>query len=252
MRSSDISIVVRDDTMNSVKQDDDSLEEKMDTDDEANAGDSEINDVTDILKRYEHLVDTSVMSEAVQNDSSHEREEEPAAKEVDPTVVGNKDAKGGQQQLKDSDDINETESPASNSESPKQKSNLKKCNQCDFTTKNSSYLKKHIDSKHTGISFPCSQCEYRATTKGNLKLHIQAKHDKIRYPCSFCDHQASLKGNLKAHIKKMHTSDPQLKDRVKNEKCEGLKSGLKEMKNVSEEALNPNESKQRNTFNAFQ
>ena len=99
MRISDISIDIRDDTMNSVKQDEDSLEEKMDTYEEAIAGDNEINDVTDILRRYEHLVDTSVMSEAVRNDSSHEREEESPAQDIDhndsleeDTAVGKKDA----------------------------------------------------------------------------------------------------------------------------------------------------------------
>ena len=43
------------------------------------------------------------------------------------------------------------------------------CKQCEFTSKDKSNLKKHIDYKHEGIRYACGQCEYKATTTSHLK-----------------------------------------------------------------------------------
>ena len=64
------------------------------------------------------------------------------------------------------------------------------CDQCEFTTKKSSALKKHKEARHKGIRYPCPQYDYAATTIRNLTLHKKSKHEGIRCPCDQCEYTA--------------------------------------------------------------
>ena len=45
------------------------------------------------------------------------------------------------------------------------------CDESDFITTNSEYLKHHRKVKDIGIRYPCHQCEYSATKPNYLKKH---------------------------------------------------------------------------------
>ena len=81
---------------------------------------------------------------------------------------------------------------------------LYSCNRCDYQSRTTRLLKKHIKSIHLGIRYPCDQCEYKAKLPGHLKTHKQVQHDEIRYYCDQCKFQAVDKSYLKAHMKSEH------------------------------------------------
>merc|ERR1712129_206097 len=50
------------------------------------------------------------------------------------------------------------------------------CSKCNYQTRKSQNLRRHIDSIHEGKKYPCDQCNYKASIDTNLKgtkeLHI--------------------------------------------------------------------------------
>ena len=78
------------------------------------------------------------------------------------------------------------------------------CQQCDYESSESRYLRHHVEAKHEGARYPCEQCEYKATLKGHLKQHVASIHQGVRYPCDQCDYRATRNTHLKTHKKVKH------------------------------------------------
>ena len=80
------------------------------------------------------------------------------------------------------------------------------CQQCDYQTESTSILQQHTNFIHNGITYPCQQCDFHARTTSHLQQHVKSKHEGIKYPCPQpqCDYQATLKGNLSQHNKLRH------------------------------------------------
>ena len=75
------------------------------------------------------------------------------------------------------------------------------CDQCDYKTTDSRYLKQHKASEHEvkltiheGVRFPCDQCDYEATTSSSLKQHKAS--EGVTHPCDQCDYEATRKCSL--------------------------------------------------------
>ena len=46
------------------------------------------------------------------------------------------------------------------------------CQECDYESKFSGNVRKHVEAKHEGICYACDQCEYKATQPGNLQRYV--------------------------------------------------------------------------------
>ena len=58
------------------------------------------------------------------------------------------------------------------------------CPDCDYKTKDSSNIKRHIQTIHEGIAICCKQCEFKTPRKDKLKLHMKLVHEGIQFSCS--------------------------------------------------------------------
>ena len=45
------------------------------------------------------------------------------------------------------------------------------CDQCDFKSKWTRSLKRHLDSLHGDVRYTCEQCDYKATQTHSLKMN---------------------------------------------------------------------------------
>ena len=79
-----------------------------------------------------------------------------------------------------------------------------KCEQCDYETKQSRYLRNHVESVHEGVRYPCNQCDYKATREDSLKQHKEYKHEGVRYSCDECGYKATTTGSLQRHVESIH------------------------------------------------
>ena len=72
------------------------------------------------------------------------------------------------------------------------------CSQCEFTTKDSYYMKDH-ERSHLEGHIKCEKCEFSCTTKYYMKAHIKFKHEGVAYLCSICNHKTSTSSHMRAH-----------------------------------------------------
>ncbi|XP_044252810.1 zinc finger protein 711-like [Tribolium madens] len=86
-----------------------------------------------------------------------------------------------------------------------------KCTNCDYTSRDSRDLRRHVISKHTQDSeiewLKCKHCPFKSKHKYNLKKHMVQKHDpNFRYSCQFCDYKSKMNYHLQRHLKRQHES----------------------------------------------
>ena len=74
------------------------------------------------------------------------------------------------------------------------------CDQCDFKSKWTQSLKRHLDSVHGDVRYTCEQCDYKATQTHSLKRHIVSVHGDVWHSCGQCDYKTKWNNNLKIHI----------------------------------------------------
>ena len=78
------------------------------------------------------------------------------------------------------------------------------CTQCDYRTKNSKLLERHVISQHESrISPLCDQCNCK-TRYGNSMIRHKEKVHSPTYPCEYCTFGANLKNVLNPHIRQRH------------------------------------------------
>ena len=58
------------------------------------------------------------------------------------------------------------------------------------------------NTQHTG---QCQHCEYKTAKFSHLKRHILSKHEGVTYPCEHCDYKATQTAHLKRHVLRVHT-----------------------------------------------
>ena len=78
------------------------------------------------------------------------------------------------------------------------------CNECEFTTRQDSNLRRHKKAVHEGITRTCEDCDYSAPSFSQLKAHIDSTHLIIRHECDVCRKVLLSKPRLMAH-KTLHT-----------------------------------------------
>jgi len=83
-----------------------------------------------------------------------------------------------------------------------------KCSLCPIAYKQSTDLKRHINSFHLKQKpcFPCETCGKSYSKRFLLNAHLLDHSGKPKpYPCSDCDRSYILKSALKHHIRSAHT-----------------------------------------------
>ncbi|KAF5306879.1 hypothetical protein FQA39_LY00109 [Lamprigera yunnana] len=105
------------------------------------------------------------------------------------------------------------------------------CNECNYTTLNKNYLRKHVkihkgetySSKkfdyntgwksqftahgkiHSGDEYKCTKCDYKTIQKSYLMQHVRI-HYGDKYKCKECDYKTIWRNCLKEHVR-IHTGD---------------------------------------------
>ena len=97
-----------------------------------------------------------------------------------------------------------------NTSNSKLKPALKKCKLCDYTSKYSANIYRHMRI-HTGEKpYACPHCSYKASQSNSLHDHIALKHSEnseVRlYKCSQCAFSARGRSAVKKHIRRVHPS----------------------------------------------
>ncbi|KAL7302116.1 hypothetical protein TKK_0005343 [Trichogramma kaykai] len=70
-----------------------------------------------------------------------------------------------------------------------------------------SNLKKHIESRHNGITHACVICGKKFSNKSNLKKHFKRVHNDILHECDICGKQYENLSSLQQHVKSSHPSN---------------------------------------------
>ena len=95
-----------------------------------------------------------------------------------------------------------TEKSKSFKHNPQKK--LNECPQCDYKSAKASRIRKHVESKHDGVTFGCDKCELSFSNTSNLRKHIRVVHLGMKFNCSECDYKNGQKVNLQNHMKSKH------------------------------------------------
>jgi len=84
--------------------------------------------------------------------------------------------------------------------------NIKKCDQCDYSTTNSGHLTNHKRT-HTGEKpFECDDCDKSFAQSGILTRHKRTHTGEKPFECDECDYKCSVSHNLTNH-KRTHTGE---------------------------------------------
>ena len=84
------------------------------------------------------------------------------------------------------------------------------CRACNFTTKKSGDLNKHVKKAHLKIKdkscqliseLIIDQCEVKTGSSGSLRSHMQKAHQKKRGPVNECDFTANKVDGLTSKVK---------------------------------------------------
>ena len=76
-----------------------------------------------------------------------------------------------------------------------------KCQQCGFSSKGASSLKRHMILAHTGEeSLSCNICGNKFKTIKTLGIHMTLHIGGESFQCSDCDHKSARKSSLKIHM----------------------------------------------------
>ena len=97
-----------------------------------------------------------------------------------------------------------------------------KCEQCAQTFGLYKDLDRHVNSKHTNVTFKCDKCTFSTNRRDNLKRHKKTKHTLVtndnatepmdinreagpsKYTCPQCPAEFKEKFNLNRHLKSKH------------------------------------------------
>ena len=99
---------------------------------------------------------------------------------------------------------------------------MKKCNQCDFASSDSRYLRKHLKSHSGEKSNKCNECDSTSIRVNNLRRHLKRTAEKSK-KCNQWDFAYSDPSYLSKHLKS-HSGE-------KSNKCNKQQTGGGEQHN---------------------
>ncbi|KAF5274988.1 hypothetical protein FQR65_LT16812 [Abscondita terminalis] len=83
-----------------------------------------------------------------------------------------------------------------------------KCNICDYRSRQSVHLKRHMYKHSDEWPFRCDKCDYKCYDKTDMTRHGRTHTREKPFKCNFCDHCCSTLANLKVHLHKHSIERP--------------------------------------------
>jgi len=110
------------------------------------------------------------------------------------------------------------------------KEEIIQCPQCDFTTKKSLLMKRHISTQHESQVYACGQCSYKCTTIDSFKKHQllfckdnindirQSSVSRESFSCDRCDYKGKDIHSLRNHKTTTHSNVPSRRTRSREDR----------------------------------
>ena len=104
-----------------------------------------------------------------------------------------------------------TENASIGNEPPMESQELGVQHQSNVMTDNislvdTSYIAQDVCDISMDVSkFQCDECQYSTKYKSNLKKHIKSVHEHVKLSCNKCDYQCSDSSNLEKHRRNKHS-----------------------------------------------
>ena len=76
---------------------------------------------------------------------------------------------------------------------------------CNYSAKQKTQLRNHINIKHLGIKVHCEVCDYKTTQVPNLNNHMLKKHGVKPFSCDKCSFRCYKKEKMQSHMQSMHS-----------------------------------------------
>lgn len=80
------------------------------------------------------------------------------------------------------------------------------CKLCNFTSRYSNHLKRHMKTHNGEKPYKCQHCSYASAQLVNLQRHVRTHTGEKPYKCDYCTFACNSLGNLKRH-QRMHTQE---------------------------------------------
>ncbi|MGH0144312.1 UNVERIFIED_CONTAM: hypothetical protein FKN15_058032 [Acipenser sinensis] len=80
------------------------------------------------------------------------------------------------------------------------------CKVCNFSSRYSNHLKRHMKTHNGEKPFTCPHCAYASAQLVNLQRHVRTHTGEKPFKCEYCAFACNSLGNLKRH-ERMHTQD---------------------------------------------
>ncbi|KAK9506241.1 hypothetical protein O3M35_008211 [Rhynocoris fuscipes] len=82
---------------------------------------------------------------------------------------------------------------------------LYKCCECDYISKRSYDVRRHMKTHGNTRPYGCPQCAHTARDAGSLKAHMLDIHGNLdQYVCPRCDYSSNRQAELARHIRTNH------------------------------------------------
>ena len=83
---------------------------------------------------------------------------------------------------------------------------VRKCDQCEFTTKRKGSLWMHKHIIHKRSRYLCDKRPFEAKNSETIREHLESKHEGIAYNCDHCGFKTLRSRELRSHMNKVHKS----------------------------------------------
>lgn len=80
-----------------------------------------------------------------------------------------------------------------------------KCSLCNYLSRNSAHLKRHLAQKHEDVKkLRCPLCSFITVVPSRFRLHLISNHSGKSFKCTLCEFASRSTGSLNCHLANEH------------------------------------------------